>query len=173
MTSIDNEKASDHVIVGQVGATYGIRGWLKILSYTEVSANILEFNPWYLEDSSGWKQIQVEDGREHGKGVVAKLAGLNNPEQAKLLSGKKIYILRSQLPTLAKNEYYWSDLKGLTVINQNGEDLGKVIYLIATGSNDVLVVKGIKEHAIPYLPGEVIKEVNLVEKVIHVNWDLI
>lgn len=164
---------TDYIVVGKLGTTYGIKGWVKILSYTEIMANILEYNPWYIEDGDRWKLIKVEDGREHGKSVVVKLAGYNNPEEARLLAGKKIAILRSQLPALAKDEYYWDELKGLTVIDQHGDKLGEVVYLIATGSNDVLVVKGEKEHAIPYLWDKVIKDINLAERTIHVNWDAI
>lgn len=170
MTRTDTD---DYIIVGQIGSTYGVKGWLKILSYTEMVSNILEYNPWYLEDATGWKTIKIEDGQSHGKGIIAKLSGYNNPEEARLLSGKKIAILRSQLPELAKDEYYWSDLKGLTVIDQHGATLGKVIYLIATGSNDVLVVKGTKEHAIPYLPGKVVTNIDLAKGEMHVNWEVI
>jgi 16S rRNA processing protein RimM len=168
---VTQSDTTDYIIVGQIGSTYGIKGWLKILSYTETVNNILEFNPWFLEDKDGWQPITVEDGQNHGKGIIAKLEGLHNPEQARLLSGKKIAIKRSQLPKLAQDEYYWSDLKGLTVIDQHGKTLGKVTYLIATGANDVLVVKGEKEQAIPYLPGDVVTQIDLVEKTIHVNWD--
>lgn len=164
---------TNYVIVGQIGSTYGIRGWLKILSYTELVNNITAFNPWYIDGIHGWKAIKVEDCKEHGKGVIAKLAGYNNPEEARLLSGKKIAILRSQLPALPRDEYYWSDLKGLTVIDQHGETLGKVIYLMETGSNDVLVVKGTKEHAIPYLPGEVVTSIDLAKGEMIVNWEVI
>lgn len=167
------DKDTDYIVVGKIGATYGIKGWLKILSYTERFANILDYNPWYIENENHWRIFEVQDGHEHGKGIVAKLSGLNNPEEARLLSGKKIAILRSQLPKLAKDEYYWSDLKGLTVINQHGETLGKVSYLIATGSNDVLVVKGDREHAIPYSLGKVVTEIDLVKGEMHVNWEVI
>ncbi|MHB1947091.1 MAG: ribosome maturation factor RimM [Gammaproteobacteria bacterium] len=170
MTQTDTDK---YIIVGQIGATYGVRGWLKILSYTEEISNILDYNPWYLEDKTGWKPIQVEDGQNHGKGIIAKITGYNNPEDARLISGKKIAILRSQLPELSNNEYYWSDLKGLTVIDQHGVNLGKVIYLMATGANDVLVVKGTKEHAIPYLPGKVVKSIDLAKGEMHVDWEVI
>lgn len=166
-----SENDTDYIVVGKVGATYGIKGWLKILSYTDQVANILDFNPWYIESSAGWQPFEIEQGQEHGKGIIAKLAGFHNPEQARLLSGKTIAILRSQLPKLAKGEYYWSDLKGLTVIDQHGKTLGKVIYLIATGSNDVLVVKGEIEQAIPYLLGKVVTDVNLTKGEIHVNWE--
>lgn len=164
---------TDYLIIGTIGSTYGIKGWLKILSYTEKVANILDYSTWYVESSSGWKTIHVEDGKEYGKGVIAKLIGYNNPEQAKLLSGKKIAILKSQLPKLPKNEYYWSDLIGLKVIDQQGESLGKVIFLMSTGANDILVVKGVKEHAIPYLLGDVVKSIDLEKGEIHVDWEII
>ena len=167
------DENGEYLLVGAVGSTYGIKGWLKIISYTATIPKILEYNPWYIEDRDGWKLYKVEEGKIHGKGIIAKLNGYNNPETAKLLSGKKISILRSQLPLLKKDEYYWSQLKGLTVIDQHGENLGKVIYLLETGSNDVLVVKGTKEHAIPYLPGEVVTEVNLEKGEVHVNWEVI
>lgn len=164
---------SEYIIVGKVGSTYGIKGWLKILSYTDIANAILDYRPWYLEEGSGWKKAEIQDGHEHGKGIVAKLAGYENPEQARLLSGKKIAVLRSQLPKLKKNEYYWSDLIGLSVINQDGTELGNVSYLLETGSNDVLVVKGDKEYAIPYLLGDVIQEIDLEKREIHINWEVI
>jgi 16S rRNA processing protein RimM len=166
--SIDTE----YVVIGKIGAPYGIKGWLKITSFTESIPAILDFDPWYLEDSHSWKRIKIVDGRPHGKGIVVKFTGYDTPEAARLLTGKSIAINRSQLPKLKQEEYYWSELEGLTVINQRNEVLGKISYLMATGSNDVLVIKGEKEHAIPYLP-EVITHIDLNEKVMHVNWDLI
>jgi len=109
----------------------------------------------------------------HGKGIIVKFNGIHTPEEARQLTGKLIEIERSHLPTLPKNEFYWSDLEGLTVINKNGDILGKVIYLIETGSNDVLVVKGKREFAIPYLLGSVVTSVDLEKQEIHVSWDIL
>jgi 16S rRNA processing protein RimM len=163
-----------HIIIGKIGTSYGVHGWLKIHAYTEYGAHILEYHPWYIRrENSEWVPIEVEDGRVHGKGIIAKLAGINTPEQARLLTSTVIAVTRSQLPPLKNNEYYWSDLIGLTVINKNGETLGKVIYLMATGSNDVLVVKGDKELAIPYLFGKVVTSVDLTKQEIHVDWEFI
>ncbi|MBX3709765.1 MAG: ribosome maturation factor RimM [Gammaproteobacteria bacterium] len=163
-----------HVIVGKVGATYGIHGWLKIHAYTEYAANILEYRPWYIKhENSTWIAVEVDSGRMHGSSIIAKLAGVNTPEEARLFTGATIAVARSQLPQLKENEYYWSDLIGLTVINKNGEVLGTVIYLMETGSNDVLVIKGEKEHAIPYLLGTVIIKVDLAKQEIHVDWELL
>ena len=99
--------------------------------------------------------------------------GLNNPEEAGLYTGKLIATVRTKLPKLKHNEYYWSDLEGLQVIDQQGSHLGKVAYLMATGTNDVLVVKGEQEHAIPYLLGNVITSIDLAKQEIHVNWEVL
>lgn len=163
---------SAYIIVGKIGSTYGIRGWLKIQAFTELGNSILKYSPWFLaRGNNQWDLIELEEGRIQGKGIIAKLVGIDTPEQARLLTGKTIAVPRSQLPVLNKGEYYWSDLEGLTVINKNGETLGKVSYLIATGSNDVLVIKDPKEQAIPYLPGSVILRVDLEKQEIHVDWD--
>ncbi len=163
----------DYVVVGKLGATHGTKGWLKFYSYTEPAANVLAYQPWYLEDAAGWTLIKPEATQKSTQNIRVKFAGLDNPEQARLLTGKKIAVLRSQLPQLKKGAFYWKDLEGLTVIDQTGAVLGKVIYLLETGSNDVLVVKGdTKEIAIPYL-SEVITKVDLANQVIYVNWELI
>ncbi len=168
------DASAEYIIVGKVGATYGVHGWLKVFSFTEEIPDILDYEPWHLEEGDTWKAIQLDDCREHGKCVVAKFAGYNTPEQARLLTGKKIAIKHSQLPALKKDEYYWKDLEGLTVINQHNETLGQVVYLMETGSNDVLVVKNNgKEYAIPYLPEKVITRIDLKSRVMHVNWELI
>jgi 16S rRNA processing protein RimM len=172
-------KNNRHIIVGKIGSTYGIHGWLKVHAYTEFSTDILNYKPWYLSfgnDSNETveaKPYKVEDGRIHGNSIIVKFAGINSPEEGRLLTGATIYVERSQLPPLKDNEYYWSDLIGLTVINKNGERLGKVIYLMATGSNDVLIVKGEKEFAIPYLLDKVILNVDLSKQEIYVDWELL
>jgi 16S rRNA processing protein RimM len=163
---------TDYIVIGKVGTTYGVLGWMKIVSFTDTVADILNYDPWYLEENKTWKRMKLDGTpRMHGKGIVAKFAGFDSPETARVLTGKKIAIQRTQLAKLNQNEYYWSDLEGLTVINQDGKVFGKIIYIMETGSNDVLVVKGDKEHAIPYLLGDVVTSVDLVNKVMHVVWE--
>jgi 16S rRNA processing protein RimM len=164
----------DYIIVGKIGAPYGVKGWLKIVSFTETIADILNYDPWYLEDHGTWKQIKIDDAKPHGKGIIAKLTGYDSPEVARVLTGKRVGIKREQLGALAQHEYYWAELEGLTVINQHGDTLGKIIYIIETGSNDVLVVKGDgKEFAIPYLLHETVINIDLSKQEMHVNWDVI
>lgn len=165
---------AEYIILGKIGSTYGVHGWLKIRTYTEHSDSMLDYNPWYLSNGiDEWQPITVEEGRMQSGTLLAKLAGFHTPEEARLLTGKTIAINRFQLPALKENEYYWSDLIGLTVINKDGHTLGKVIYLMATGSNDVLVVKNEKEHAIPYLFGDVILSIDLAKQQILVDWELV
>lgn len=161
-----------YIVVGKIGSSFGVNGWVKVHTYTEFDANILEYSPWYLNTPEQPEEpIIIEDGRTHGNGIIVKFSGIDTPEAVRLLTGKLIHIKRSQLPNLDAEEYYWSDLEGLTVINQDGTTLGKVSYLIETGANDVLVVKGQTEIAIPYLPGSVILRVDLEKREIHVNWE--
>jgi 16S rRNA processing protein RimM len=167
------EENAKYIVIGKIGATYGVHGWLKIHAFTAFTSNILEYSPWYIgeADNQHLQEITIEEGKTHGNGVIVKFANANNPEDARLYTGKTIHIKRTQLPPLQKDEYYWSDLEGLTVINQHGETLGKVTSLMETGSNDVLIVKGEVNHAIPYLPGSVVLSIDLAKKEMLVNWD--
>jgi 16S rRNA processing protein RimM len=167
-------KKNEFIIIGKIGSTYGVHGWLKIHSYTELPLDILAYSTWHLaRDHQLSQAYKLEEGRAHGKGIIAKLIGITSPEEARLLTGASIAIERTQLPCLKLNEYYWSDLIGLTVINNDGEYLGKVKYVMATGANDVLVVKGKTEFAIPYLLEKVILSINLEKQEIHVDWELL
>ena len=157
-----------------MGKPYGLTGFMKVRAFTEYGGDILKYNPWYLtKDTKEWRKIEVLEGTIQKNGhIIVKFRDFNTPEDAKLLSGSKIAILREQAPPLKQNEYYWSDLIGLTVINQEGKVLGQVVDLLATGSNDVLVVKNHKEFAVPFLLEEVIQKIDLQKKEIHVKWDL-
>lgn len=170
-----SDESLTYITIGKIGATYGIRGWLKIHSFTEFGSSIFEYKPWYIRPNpqSAWQEITIAEGKAHGKGCIAKFNNIETPEAARVYTGFEIAILRSQLPTLAKDEYYWSDLVGLTVVNKDGQELGKVAYLIETGSNDVLVIKADKEYAIPFITGQVILDVDLKAGLIRVDWELI
>jgi 16S rRNA processing protein RimM len=163
-----------YISIGKIGSPYGVHGWLKIQTYTEFGTGILSYSPWYISTGKDtWDPLQIEEAKLHGNKVIAKFAAIHSPEEARLLTGKLIAITRSQLPPLKKNEYYWTDLIGLTVINQHGIVLGNVVNLLETGSNDVLIVNGEQNQAIPYLWGDVITYIDLDKQEIHVHWELI
>ncbi len=149
-----------------------MRGWVRIYSFTQPRENIVQYKPWYLRrDNGDWQETELEQGRAHGKGVVARLAGRTDRDQAQLLMGCEIGIRRDQLPDLQPGEYFWNDLIGLQVLNVEDDDFGKVDYLLETGANDVLVVKGERERLIPFVMKQVILEVDLEQGRIRVDWD--
>jgi len=160
-----------YIVVGKISAPYGVKGWVKVFSYTDPMDNILQYQPWFIRRKDGWKSIEVEGGRIHGKTVVAQITGVDNRDDAEQLKGLEIAVLREQLPEPEADEFYWIDLIGLEVINQQGIVLGVVDHLLETGANDVLVIKGEKERLVPYVLDEFIKEVDLKNKKILVDWD--
>lgn len=162
---------NDYIIIGKIGAPYGVRGWVKLQSFTDPLENILHYQPWFFAEKDGWKKVETESRQVHGQSLMAKFVGIDSPEAARLLTGKTIAISRTQLPTLKKDEYYWSDLQGLTVLDKEGKQLGTVTSLMETGANDVLIVKGEKEFAVPYLPGKSILSVDLEKREIHIDWE--
>ena len=158
------------LLVGKINSFFGVQGWVKIFSYTEPRKNILEYQPWYFIDNGTYKAIEMTTGREQSKTIVAHVKGIDNRDQAGQLIGKDLYIDKDQLPELSDNEHYWHELNEFRVINKNGIDLGVVNYLVDTGSNNVLVTKGEKEHWIPYIEPYLVL-VDKKNRVITVDWD--
>ncbi|MBD3666409.1 MAG: ribosome maturation factor RimM, partial [Kangiella sp.] len=152
----------------------GIKGWVKVYSYTDPKENILNYSPWYLKLDGQWQKVSIINGREQGKTVVAQLEGCNDRNTAESYRGVEIAIEESQLPQLENGEYYWRDLIGLTVVNLAGEELGTVKKMMETGANDVLVVKTTskEELLIPYVPEYSVMKVDLDSKQITVDWEL-
>lgn len=149
-----------------------MRGWVRIFSYTEPRDNILDYHPWYLSREGNWQEHELAEGRQHGKGVVARLAGCEDRDAARLYMGVEIGVRRNQLPAAQAGEYYWSDLQGLQVLTLSGELLGTVDHLLETGANDVLAVSGEQgEQLIPFVMGQVIDAVDLERGEIRVDWD--
>lgn len=158
------------IIVGKIGKTYGIHGWLKIHSFTEPADNILSYQPWLIKQHGQWQEIEIETGREHGQGVVAKFLNYDNPESASHFTGSEIAIYREELPAAEAGKYYWTDLQGLRVINLEGVELGIVDYMFTAG-NDIMVIKGQRERLIPFVMNHTVKSVELDKKQIIVDWD--
>jgi 16S rRNA processing protein RimM len=159
------------IVIGKVTGHFGVKGWVKIHSWTEPREKIIEYHPWLLELSGGWREWQVAEGHNHGKSLIARLQDVENREQAAVCIGANIAVHRWQLAATKPGEYYWVDLIGLQVRLMDGRELGTVKDLLATGANDVLVVQGVREHLIPFIRGRVIKDVDLDARVIRADWD--
>ena len=159
------------VCIGKVSGIFGVRGWIKVFSYTEVRENILTYSPWTLRKGKESKEVQVIDGRRHGKTVVARLQGVDDRDQAAELNGWEILIHAHQLPAAKHGEYYWTDLIGLQVKTVDGVDFGTVEQMLETGANDVVVVSGDRERLIPFLQGQTIINIDLAAGEMLVDWD--
>lgn len=163
--------ADSMIVLGKISGAFGIKGWVKVHAFTETRVGILDYSSWQLKVNGQWTSYQVLQGQAQGKSVVARLENVQDRDQALALVGCEIAIERDDLPALSADQFYWSDLVGLEVINAQGETFGKVSHLFETGSNDVLVVKGERERLVPWIMGDVIKQVSLDEQCIHVDWD--
>jgi 16S rRNA processing protein RimM len=160
------------VTVGRVLGAWGIKGWVKVHSYTEPRENIVSFPTWTLQRGADQQVERVESGRVHGKNqVVAKLESVTDRDAAEELAGADILVARQSLEPCKDGEYYWTDLEGLRVVTSRGEDLGSVDHLLGTGSNDVMVVRGDRERLIPFIAEQVVREVDLGKGLIVVDWD--
>jgi 16S rRNA processing protein RimM len=158
------------VTLGRISGTYGVRGWVKVHSYTEPRANIVGFAAWIVRQRGGERTVEVEDGRAQGANVVAKLRGVDDRDEARELIGAEVAVERSALPKCEPGEYYWTDLEGLAVVTPAGEALGTVDHLLATGGHDVLVLAGRPRRMIPFVRGAVIRSVDLETGVIVADW---
>lgn len=158
------------VTLGRISGLYGVKGWVKVYSHTSPLGNILKYPKWYLKVADGWQEFQLETGKPHGKGIIAKLATIYDRDIAATLIDTDIAIPRDQLPELGNNEFYWTDLEGIKVITIEGVELGKLDYLFETGANDVIVVMGERQRLLPYID-QVVKRVDLDAGIMEVDWD--
>jgi 16S rRNA processing protein RimM len=157
--------------VGAVFGVFGIKGWVKVFSYTDPRENILNYSPWHLDWNGERTAFMVTEGRRHGKGIITHLQGIDTREEAGRLCGARISIAREQLLPLPANQYYWSDLVGLTVYTRSGRELGRVKSIIETGANDVLVLDGERERLIPFVLREVVEHIDLAAGTMRVDWN--
>ena len=157
--------------LGKITGVFGVKGWVKVFSNTDPREGIVQYSTWMIYQQGEWKEIKVLEGKRQAKTVIARLEGIDDRDQAMLLSGAKIAIYEDQLPVLQQDEYYWRDLIGCRVMNAEGEDFGVVDSMMETGVNDVLVVKGERERLIPFTQGHAVLKVDLSAAEITVDWD--
>jgi 16S rRNA processing protein RimM len=164
--------AQKYIVVGEVSGVFGVKGWVKVYSFTEPRENILNYSPWVLKKGNEQKTVEVLNGGLQGKAVVACLSGITDRDSAASFGGYEILIDDELLPEPEPGEYYWRDLIGLKVKTEQGVSLGVVDYLLETGANDVLVIKeDDKERLIPFLQGSVVKSINLDTGLMIVDWN--
>lgn len=163
---------SQKVVVGRIGKSYGVFGWVKIQTYTEPAEKILSYPHWFVKIRNQFLPFTVEASKMQSGKLIVKFREIDSPENAKQYANLDIFIPREDLPDLKEDEFYWDDLIGCRVINRKSEFLGEVKKLLSTGANDVLVVEnGDKKNLIPYL-NHVVDSVDIKTKTIVVDWEL-
>lgn len=157
------------VALGYISGVHGVNGWLKIHSQTEPREAIFEYQPWLLGEQE--EAVRIRECKKHGKHLIVLLEDVNDRDQAENLVKQQIAAYRDQFPELPETEFYWVDLIGLAVKLQDGTDLGTIRHMLATGANDVMVVQGERERLIPFVHGKYVKQVDLEQGLVTVDWD--
>lgn len=171
------DKVNGMVVLGQFGKTHGIKGWLRLNSFTEPATNILDYPELRTKIAGLWKVLEIDQCREQPNGLLVHVEGFDNPETVRDLIGLELSVPIEMLPALQDDEFYWHQLLGAQVINQQQQCFGEVTKVLETGANDVLVITPSeaslddRERLIPYLKDSVIKKVDVAGKTISVDWE--
>jgi 16S rRNA processing protein RimM len=165
----DNER---RILLGRVVGAFGVRGEIKLESWTEPRSAIFRYQPWILRSANGQEStLEGARGRDTGKHLVARFPGIEDRDTVEAMHGTEVFVARSALPPPSADEYYWVDLEGLDVKTVEGVALGQVSHLFSTGANDVVVVRGDRERMIPFVVPEFVKSVDFEANLVVVDWD--
>lgn len=152
------------IVLGRIVAPYGVRGWVRIHPFGDDPDSWRGMSRWWLgaeADGDVWQPFAVRGLRVHGAGWVARLEGVEDRAAAERLDGWFVAAPREALPHTREGEFYWADLVGLAVVNEQGESLGKVDSLVETGAHQVLVVKdGEMRRLLPFV-SQVVRSVEV------------
>ncbi len=180
------ELPADAVEVGRIADAWGIKGWFKVLPHSASPEALFSSKLWYLQPSergaktfAGTVRLSIKEAKEHSDSVVATAHEVSDRNAAEALRGARIFVSRSSFPTAGKDEYYWVDLIGLTVVNRDGLVLGEVKELLSAGPQTVLVLDYVEtdeaggsktlERMIPFVSAFV-DGVDLAARRITVDW---
>ena len=171
----EQDSIEELIALGKISGVFGVKGWVKVHSYTDPREKIVEYSSLMVKHQGQWQEVKPTGGKRQGKTVVIKLSGVDSRNEAELYIGDEIAIRQQQLEQLTEGEYYWRQLEGLNVQTTDGVELGKVHHLLETGANDVLVVRDasedVRERLIPFTIGHAVVEVDLSAQIITVDWD--
>ena len=159
------------ILLGRVLGAFGVRGEIKLQSFTDPVAALLRYQPWLLVQNGVELELDGVRGRETAKGLVVVFPQVADRDAADALKGAEVWVARSRLPAPRPGQYYWVDLEGLSVVNREGIEFGQVSHLFDTGANDVMVVVGDRERLIPFVADRFIDAVDFEARRITVDWD--
>ncbi len=159
------------IVLGRITGPFGVRGWVKVISFTEPPEQILDFPRWRAGGPGpAERELRPAEGRTHGKGLVVRLEGIDDRDSAIALAKPELWVEREALPPLPQGEHYRTDLVGFEVVNLAGERLGRVDHFLDLPANTVMVVAGERERWLPVGRGQLLR-VNRERGRITVDWD--
>ena len=162
--------------MGRIAAPHGVRGFVRMVAWSATPAALIENDKWWLRmpGTDAWREIEVTQARPHGDAIVAQLRGVESRDDAAALRGAEIALPQDALPPLGANEYYWSDLEGMDVVNRAGMRLGRIVGLMESGAHPLLRVAGDAgggERLIPFV-AQYIDRIDAASRRVDVDWDL-
>ncbi len=175
-----SKSAAALLTVGQLAGVHGVKGWVKVRSFTEDEKDIVDYKPWHLLSAHGCKEIEIDDFRVRPQGLTVHIKGIDDRDVAAQLGRAKIQVPRECMPELAEGEFYHFQLVAMRVycVHQAEEVLiGEVDHVMVTGANDVLAIKPCagslddRERLVPYVPEIYVLDVDLESASMRVNWD--
>lgn len=150
---------SSQIVIGKIAKAQGLAGELKVIPFSGNPDDLSSFQEIMLVRGSEKSTYTVEKCRSHGKFAIVKLREIRSRDEAEAQIGTEVLVLQSQMPTLAADEFYWHDMVGMRVVTEQGQELGKVTSLIATGAKDVMVVTGQNhEYLIPVVHEIIVRQ---------------
>ena len=159
-----------HIEVGRLGAAHGVRGWLRVQSYTDPPQRLFEWSSWQLQAANGaTREAKLLEVRQQGNGWIARLEGVEERDGAARLTGQMILVERDELPPAEGREHYRDDLVGFEAKNLEGAVLGAVDHFVDTPGNVVMVIKGEREHLVP-VTREHLRSIDKDARAVVVDW---
>lgn len=156
--------------LGAVGAPFGVRGWVKVRSFTDPPDRLWQHRTLHLKQGSACTVHTIEATGKSGGQLTAKLSGVNDRDQAQALRGAQLCVPRGELPPRDEKDFYRADLVGCEVVNLAGARLGTVQHFIETPAQVLMVVRGDAEHWVPAIPKH-LRRVDLEARRVVVDWD--
>jgi 16S rRNA processing protein RimM len=163
-------EASSLIELGVVGAPFGVRGWVKLRSFTDPPDRLLQHGSLRLGLRGSWAAYRIEESGRSGGQLTVKLSGVNDRDQAQSLRGAVIGVPRAELPPAEDKDFYRADLVGCEVVNLSGAALGKVQHFVESPAQVLMVVRGEHEYWIPAVPQH-LRRVDLAMRRVVVDWE--
>ena len=165
----------DLIQVGHVTGAYGLRGGIRVTPYSMDADALLAVKTWWI-DKPTLRPVQVRGAKYHSGDVTATLVDLSDRDEAEALKGATVQVSRAEFPALPEDEYYWTDLIGMDVVNLQGESLGKVHDMMHNGAQSILRIKpagetDVAERLVPFVD-QFVKTVDQQARLITLDWGL-